>query len=114
MAWMFAWHMSMLRHNLGFWIRVPEEARSVCADFARTAAAVDGQAVVGGLPQKKDGVVFLANGFPECVAMNKRVVIMIDDDSRTTTLEPIFIVSLEELKLPPKRGNGEHKKKPKN
>lgn len=48
---------------------------------------------------------------PECVAMNKRVVLMIDDDSFTTTFEPLLIVSLEELKQPPKSGNGSHKKK---
>ncbi len=43
--------------------------------------------------------------------MNKRTVIMIDDDSFTMTFEPLLIVTLEELKQPPKSGNGRHKKK---
>ncbi len=50
---------------------------------------------------------------PECVAMNKRILIVIDDDSFTQTLEPLLIVSLEKLKQPPKGGNGAHGKKPK-
>ncbi len=49
---------------------------------------------------------------PECVAMNKRIVIVIDDDSFRTTLEPLLIVSLEELKQTPKGGNGSQKKTP--
>jgi hypothetical protein len=68
-AWLLVWHALMLRHNLAFWLRVPEEARSVCTAFAQTALG-EKQAVVSGLPQRKDGVVFLANGFPECVEMN--------------------------------------------
>ena len=50
---------------------------------------------------------------PECVAMNKRIVIVIDDNSFTQTIEPLLVVSLEELKKPPKGGNGSHGKKPK-
>jgi hypothetical protein len=70
MAWMLVWHVLMLRHNLAFWLRVPVEAREICTMFARTVSENEGQAVVGGLPQKKNGVLFLANGFPQCVAMN--------------------------------------------
>lgn len=69
-SWMLAWHLLMVHHNLAFWLRVPEEARQVCTEFARTVSTMDGTAVVGGLPSRKSGVVFLANGFPECVAMN--------------------------------------------
>jgi hypothetical protein len=50
---------------------------------------------------------------PECVAMNKRILIVVADDSFTQTLEPLLIVSLEELKQPPKGGNGSHGKRPK-
>jgi hypothetical protein len=50
---------------------------------------------------------------PEYMAMNKRVVIVIDDDSFTQTIEQLLIVSLEELRHPPKGGNGAHGKRPK-
>ena len=50
---------------------------------------------------------------PECIAMNQRIVVFVDDDSFTQTFEPLLIVSLEELKQPPKGGNGTHRKKPK-
>ena len=63
----------MLRHNLGFWLRVPEQAREVCIEFARGIAGTEGPVEVGDLPQRKDGVVFLANGFPQCVEMNSNV-----------------------------------------
>ena len=69
-GWMLCHQMLIAHHNLAFWLRVPEEARAVCAEFARTVSAINGTAVVGGLPQRRDGVVFLANGFPQCVEMN--------------------------------------------
>lgn len=47
------------------------------------------------------------------MAMNKRVVVVIDDDSFTQTIEQLLIVSLEELRQPPKGGNGAHGRKPK-
>jgi hypothetical protein len=74
-VWLLTWHTVMLRHNLNFWLNVPREAQSVCAAFGRTVATAPGQepAVVRGLPQKKNGVAFLANGFPECVEMNSDV-----------------------------------------
>jgi hypothetical protein len=74
-VWLLTWHILMLRHNLDLWLTVPREAQSVCAAFGRTVATAPGQelVVVRGLPQKKNGVAFLANGFPECVAMNSDV-----------------------------------------
>ena len=50
---------------------------------------------------------------PEFVAMNKRIVVVIDEESRTKTIEPLLIVSLEQERSPSKGGNGSHKKKPK-
>jgi hypothetical protein len=50
---------------------------------------------------------------PEYVATNKRVAIVIDDDSFTQTIELLLIVSLQELKSPSAGGNGSHGKKPK-
>jgi len=61
----------------------------------------------------------LANGrrvlvkHPEFVAMNKRVVLVLDEESYSTTIEPLLIVSLEPHRSAPKSGNGSHKKRPK-
>jgi TPR repeat protein len=49
---------------------------------------------------------------PEFVAMNNRVVIVVDEESYTQTIEPLLIVSVEQM-AEPARGNGKHKKKPK-
>jgi hypothetical protein len=48
---------------------------------------------------------------PEFVAMNKRIVIVTDENSDTKILEPLLIVSLE--LSAPSGGNGQHKRKPK-
>jgi hypothetical protein len=50
---------------------------------------------------------------PEFVAMNKRIVIVTDEDSATKILEPLLIVSLEPLPASGKAGNGSHKKRSK-
>ena len=69
-AWMLALQALMLHHNLAEWITVPVEARNACVAFAQTVRSTPGPAVVSGLPNKKNGVVFLHGGFPECVQMN--------------------------------------------
>jgi hypothetical protein len=48
---------------------------------------------------------------PEFVAMNNRVVLVIDEASYTTTVEPLLIVSLEPHKNSGRRGNGSTKKR---
>jgi hypothetical protein len=48
---------------------------------------------------------------PEFVAMNNRVVLVIDEESYTTTLEPLLIVSLEPHKNSGRGGNGSAKKR---
>jgi hypothetical protein len=48
---------------------------------------------------------------PEFVAMNRRSVIVTDDDSATKILEPLRIVSLGPLAERRKSGNGSHPKK---
>jgi hypothetical protein len=50
---------------------------------------------------------------PEFVAMNKRIVIVTDENSATKILEPILIVSLEPTIKAPKGGNGSQRRKPK-
>jgi hypothetical protein len=47
----------------------------------------------------------------EFLAMNNRAVFVIDEESFTTTLEPLLIVSLEPHRGRVKRGNGAHGKK---
>ena len=47
---------------------------------------------------------------PEFVAMNNRVVLVIDEESFTTTVEPLLIVSLEPRKNSGRGGNGSAKK----
>ncbi len=63
----------MLSHNLNFWLSVPTEARNACADFGASTSQNDQKAIVGRLPQKKNGVPFLLNGFAQCVEMNSKV-----------------------------------------
>jgi hypothetical protein len=87
LIWLVLWHSLMLHHNLTFWQRVPREAQAICAGFAQTLSANDTRAVVSGLPTRKDGVHFLSNGFPECVAANGSV----QSDRVSTTGQPNYI-----------------------
>ena len=48
---------------------------------------------------------------PEFLAMNNRAVFVIDEESFTTTLEPLLIVSLEPHRGSGKGRNGAHGKK---
>jgi hypothetical protein len=50
---------------------------------------------------------------PDFVAMNNRVVIVLDEESFSTTIEPLLIVSLEPATRSQKSGNGSSKRKPK-
>jgi hypothetical protein len=49
---------------------------------------------------------------PDFVAMNNRIVVVLDEDSYSTTIEPLLIVSLEVRPSKPKGGNGSHGRKP--
>ena len=49
---------------------------------------------------------------PELVAMNNRVVVVLDEQSYSKTIEPLLIVSLEPIPAPGKGENGRHKKRP--
>jgi hypothetical protein len=64
---------SILEHNLTVWRATADLAQSVCADFGRIAAGVQGPIIVGGLPDTRMGAVFLKNGFPQCVEMNSGI-----------------------------------------
>jgi hypothetical protein len=62
----------LLQHNLGAWRKVPALAASACKSLGKAVGGAD-VACVRGLPPTEVGVVFLANGFPECVQMNSGV-----------------------------------------
>ena len=49
---------------------------------------------------------------PEFVAMNNRVVVVLDEQSFSKTIESLLIVSLEPIPAPGKGENGRHKKRP--
>ncbi len=59
---------TMLHHNLQFWSDTSRVASQVCRETASIALKNRARTAVTGLPIKRDGVPFLANGFPECVA----------------------------------------------
>jgi len=63
----------MLEHDLEIWRDTSELARSVCTVFGKALAGASGRVVVRGLPATRNGVVFLQNGFPQCVEMNSGV-----------------------------------------
>jgi len=59
-------HAAVLWHNLAGWRRASEIAQSACETAARCATPL-----VTGLPRTWNGVYLFANGFPECVEMNR-------------------------------------------
>jgi len=65
--------LPILEHNLRVWGQTAEMAKSVCAEFGKIAAETAGPMIVRGLPASRMGVVFLNNGFPQCVEMNSGV-----------------------------------------
>jgi len=60
----------MLQHNLRPWREAPEAARQICARFGEQLGNDPRPALVYGLPIRRDGAYFLANGFPACVEFN--------------------------------------------
>ncbi len=64
---------AILEHNLAVWRNTANVAKAFCTSFGRTLEASADTVWVEGLPAKRLGVVFLANGFPECVAMNSGI-----------------------------------------
>ncbi len=63
----------ILQHNLRPWREVPESAQAACLSLARLLPPPPEPVTVEGLPNTNQGAMFLANGFPECVAMNTGV-----------------------------------------
>jgi hypothetical protein len=66
-AMLLVFHGTILWHNLVGWQRASEVVRTACD----TAARCSGRPAVKGLPRTLNGVYTFANGFSECVAMQK-------------------------------------------
>ncbi|HLH42335.1 MAG TPA: hypothetical protein VKV74_05065 [Bryobacteraceae bacterium] len=72
-AAILAFHLGALAHNLAIWKRVSAASRSACQQVGAAIQQAGRDATVTGLPNVKDGVYFLRNGFPECVEWNTGV-----------------------------------------
>lgn len=66
-----AFHVAALVHNLSAWEYASEKAKSACAAAAVCVTGPQSRIAVLGLPGSLNGVYFFANGFPECVAMQR-------------------------------------------
>lgn len=69
-ALLLIFNASALRHNLTPWRTVPASAQAVCLQAGRLLRDDPRPIEVSGLPYQKQGVYFLSNGFPQCVAIN--------------------------------------------
>lgn len=69
-AVLMVFNVAATEHNLRPWRAVPAAAAAVCREFGQDIAGDPRSAFVSGLPERLEGVYFLANGFPECVQMN--------------------------------------------
>ncbi len=69
-AALIAFNVAALEHNLGPWRTTPAAAAAVCGALGRELANDPRPVFVSGLPERRQGVYFLSNGFPECVEMN--------------------------------------------
>jgi hypothetical protein len=65
--------LAALEHNLAIWKNVSAIGRSACQQVGGVMQQTGRDATVTGLPNVKDGVYFLRNGFPECVEWNTGV-----------------------------------------
>jgi hypothetical protein len=71
-AALMIFHLAALAHNLDGWAYASEKARDACTEAVRHIGPGTGKVVVAGLPQSLDGIAFFANGFPECVQMQRK------------------------------------------
>lgn len=69
-AALLVFNIAALEHNLVPWRTTPAASAAVCRALGRAMANDPRPVVASGLPDRQDGVYFLANGFPECVEMN--------------------------------------------
>ncbi len=69
LATLAAFSLASLHHNLIPWTRTAYAARAACLEFARDVPNTAQPVSVSNLPATRHGVYFLANGFPQCVAL---------------------------------------------
>jgi hypothetical protein len=62
--------LTALEHNLAIWKNVSAVGRGACQQVGAVIQQTGLDATVTGLPNVKNGVYFLRNGFPECVEWN--------------------------------------------
>ena len=72
-AAILVFELTALSHNLAIWKRVSATGQSACQQVGAAIQQTGRDAIVVGLPNVKDGVYFLRNGFPECVEWNTGV-----------------------------------------
>jgi hypothetical protein len=83
-AGLLLFHLAALEHNLQIWRSVALESRQICRDFGAGISHETGPVAVHDLPATRNGVFFLKNGFPQCVAFNSGA----DPDRIHTTDSP--------------------------
>ena len=69
---LIAFQLAALGHNLERWEYASIKAQAACIAAAQCCGPI--AAKVAELPQSLDGVYFFANGFPECVEIQKRSI----------------------------------------
>ncbi len=62
-----------LEHNLRIWKDVASLSKHTCESFGRELGTDNRPVIVTSLPHKRNGVFFLSNGFPQCVALNSSI-----------------------------------------
>ena len=94
--------LTMLLHNETIWRRVARVSQQACR-AAGEELRKEPETVFRGLPPTREGVFFLANGFPYCVEMNSGVkaerVRWIADNARAAKGERVLTWSDEEAKF---------------
>jgi len=65
-----AFNVAALEHNLGPWRATPAAAAAACGALGREMAHDPRPVFVRDVPERRLGVYFLANGFPQCVELN--------------------------------------------
>jgi hypothetical protein len=71
-AGLLLFQTAALEHNLGIWRDVAFRSQQICRNFGAEIARDPRPVSVRNLPATMDGVFFLKNGFPQCVAINSR------------------------------------------
>jgi hypothetical protein len=71
-------NLGALFHNLNAWEYASQKAKAACVVAAACPRGPDGKVAVTGLPRSLQGVYFFANGFEECVDMQRKADLPLD------------------------------------